>query len=70
MSEQERLFRLGLEAVHVSCIYRFNRGWLVTLSARRQGEMWSEGHERTYSDLSRDELVQVVGDELITVLGL
>jgi len=67
---QERLFVLGIEALHVTMLHRPNRGWSVSVSARRQGDDWSDSPATHYESLSRSELADVVLAELEELLGL
>ena len=68
--DQPRLFTLGVEALQVTVLHRPNRGWSVSVSARRQGDAWGDEQTRRYESLSRGELADVIGSELERILGL
>lgn len=70
MHEQTRLFRLAPDAIAVACVYTHGRGWRTSITVRRSGEEWENSDTRRYEDLTSDELVQVLGDDLIAALGL
>lgn len=66
---QERLFRLAVEALNVSAVHEWNRGWRVTIGARRQDEEWSDAGRRTYTYLTTEELFDVIVAELERIFG-
>jgi hypothetical protein len=61
---QDRLLTGAPEALHVAATYVVGRGWFVHLGVRRQFEPWAEATRATYEQLTTDELVQVLEDEL------
>jgi hypothetical protein len=68
--EQQRLYRLAIEAVTWNA-HRDHWGrWAVSLRARRQDEGWGDGEWRVYDGLTSAELADVQGAELERLLGL
>jgi len=68
--EQERLFRLALEALVIRASYRAGAGWELTVRARRQDESWAECPERLYTRLTSPELADVLCSEVVRALNL
>lgn len=68
--DQERLFRLAVEVVHVACYFEPGRGWRLEIGARHQGEGWVDADRQSYTCLSTDELVDTIDGALAVVLGL
>lgn len=68
--EQERLFRLAMEAITFQAHYRPGEGWTVRVRARRGDETWEQSREGVYSHLNAAELATAVACELETALGL
>jgi len=62
--EQERLFRLAVDAINVHASHEGGRGWRVGIRARRGDEEWSDVAGRDYTYLSTDELLDVIAAEL------
>lgn len=69
MSDQQRLFRLALDAVAIDAHYEPPNGWSLNVRARRGDESWQEGHHATYRPLTSSELVDVIVAELETIFG-
>lgn len=68
--DQERLFRLAVEAMSINA-HRDPMGrWAVTIRARRGDEEWLAGLWETYELLSSTELADVIEAVLERVLGL
>lgn len=67
---QERLYRLAVDAISITAVYRPGRGWELALRARRGDETWAEAHRGDYELLVSSELCQVICSELDNVLGL
>lgn len=70
MDEQERLFRLALDALSVSARYVGGKGWEVVIQARRGAERWEEAEKRSYDHLTTPELMDVLCADLERALGL
>jgi hypothetical protein len=68
--DQERLFRLAVEALTVSA-HRDGYGrWHIALRARRGDEGWQDGYWASYELLTSAELVDVLAAELDRLFGL
>ena len=70
MGDQERLFRLALEALSVRASYRPGKGWELVVNSRRGDETWEEAPSRTYTHLSTPELFDVIVADLERALNL
>lgn len=68
--DELRLFRLAPEAMHLQATYVHGQGWHLTFGMRRQDEQWSGSYRCTYTHLTTDELVDVIGEELSTAFRL
>lgn len=62
--DQDRLFRLAVEALAMTARYVPREGWTVSLRARRGDETWDEGERHDYTHLTSPELVDVLDAEL------
>jgi len=62
--QEQRLFRLALEALVVNCFYEPSEGWRANVIAHRQGEPWSDAEESMYFRLSSAELMDVICEEV------
>ena len=60
MTTEQRLFRLAPEAVIASAHYVHGHGWLFVFKLRRGDESWEEAEEVRYSDLTTEELADVI----------
>lgn len=68
--EQERLFRLAVEAVNVHARFEPGVGWLCTVGYRRQDERWDSAYRASYAALATPELLEVICAEMEKALGL
>ena len=68
--QQERLFRLAVEAMHLQCTFEGSSGWRLNVAYRRQDESWPDAYRVCYSHLSSTELADALGEELTRALGL
>lgn len=68
--QSERLFVGAPEAVIVSGHFEFGDGWKVTVSIRRQFQLWPEASAGEYDHLTSEELVDVLSSVLaVELLG-
>jgi hypothetical protein len=67
---QQRLFRLAVEAVHLTAVHTGADGWRLTVGYRRQDEPWSSAYRVDYDHLSSSELADIVGEEIARALGI
>lgn len=58
--KQERLFIGAPVAFIVQCSYEVPRGWCISLTTRRDGEQWADTTRQTYSNLTTEELLDVL----------
>ena len=70
MADQERLFRLALDALNVHAIHMGRQGWRVSIGGRRGDEDWPAAQTRVYDFLSTPELFDVIVCELEQLLDL
>lgn len=68
--QQERLFRLAVEAINVQVTFVPGEGWSMRAGWRRQDECWSDAQRVEYSHLTTPELVDVIDAELGRALGM
>lgn len=67
--QQERLFRLALEAIVITAVFDPPSGWRLKVLAHRQGEPWADADESLYWGLSSAELADVIAAEAAHRLG-
>jgi hypothetical protein len=65
---EQRLFRLGYEAVALTAAFDPGAGWRLTVTLRRQDERWDESHRVDFSHLSTAELADVIEVACLDVL--
>lgn len=58
--DQERLFRLAVEAATVTVRFTPGQGWTLTRSRRRGDETWAQATQETFSLLTTAECVDVL----------
>jgi len=68
--EQDRLFRLAVDAISAQARFVPGEGWRLTVVIRRGDETWDEAPTVVYTWLQTAELVDVLEGELISALGL
>lgn len=68
--QQERLFRLAVEAMHLQVTFEGASGWHLSVGYRRQDEEWSDAYRCDYDHLTTPELAQVMVEELSRALGI
>lgn len=68
--QQERLFRLAVEAVVVQAHFVPGEGWRLHITTRRGDEEWSDAVARWYDRLTTPELADVLEADLRSELGL
>lgn len=66
--EQDRLFRLAVEAGTVTFHHVAGAGWVLTVACRRGDEAWDEVRRETYSHLTTVELLDTIYAALDTCL--
>ncbi len=64
MNDDHSLFEPALEAWTMSAHWSWPGGWTLRLAARREGQMWGEGYQARYDDLSTGECLDVAEAEL------
>ena len=62
--DQQRLFVLAPEAMHLQATYVAGVGWNLTIGMRRQDEEWRDSYRASYAHLSTDEMIDVACAEL------
>lgn len=67
---QQRLFVLAPEAIALTAVHDGAGGWRLTVSMRRQDELWADAYRASYSFLSTEELGDVVCAEVCRLLDL
>lgn len=70
MTGQPRLFALAIEAGQMQVLWDGHRGWSVRTQVRRQGDTWGSEPAAFYSELSTEELLEVICAEWAQLLGL
>lgn len=66
---EPRLFRGALAAISVEAWWRWPDGWVVTVSARYDGEDWDSGSRTTYAGLTTSEALDAIEGTLSTLSG-
>ena len=62
--QQDRLFRLAVEAGSINFRHEPGRGWVLNIVLRRGDEDWSSIQPETYSHLTTVELLDAVAAHL------
>jgi len=68
--DQQRLFRLAVEAIAVNAHRGPDGSWQLVIRTRRGDELWADVDGDTYDHLSTTELADVVSIVLAGELGL
>ena len=58
--QQDRLFRLAVEAGHIQFSHVPGRGWTLTMRVRRGQELWDESPVEMYEALTTVELLDTI----------
>lgn len=67
---QLALFEAAVEAGVMQVHWEHPHGWTVHIKARRQGESWGSTPAHFYSELSTEELLDVIVAVWAKLLGL
>lgn len=71
MDQEQKLFRLAVDAIMISAHYERGFGWVCVIKLRRGDEDWHENVEGDrYDGLTTEELVEVIDAHLSSRLGV
>lgn len=68
--EQQRLYRLSVDALTISAHHELRKGWTLSIGARHGDETWAEVDWHKFDHLTTPELYDVICADLAKVLGL
>lgn len=68
--QQERLFALAPEVMHLGATFVGGKGWHLTVVMRVQDEQWVDAYRAEYDHLTTAELADVICEEASRLLRI